>query len=249
MVSFALEIGGTIGLAIAKAFQAELALRQGRLAEAVYWAEHNPMPLSVPLPLFYRPPITLARILVAQGTPASRQHAAQVLAELFRCSTASHHQSVVIEVLALQALLHQAENQHPTALQVLQQALDLAEPGGIIRMFVDLGPPMQQLLAALVVARKSDPYPARILAAFPQKTAPTNGYRQANAALLSPLTARELDVLTLLAKHYTDNEIGAELVIARDTVHSHVQHIAEKLGVRGRRAIVQAARTHRIIGE
>jgi DNA-binding CsgD family transcriptional regulator len=88
-----------------------------------------------------------------------------------------------------------------------------------------------------------------VLAAFPQKLAPTNGHRQANAALLSPLTTRELEVLALLAKHCTDSEIGAELVISRDTVHSHVQHIADKLGVRGRRAIVQAARAQSIIGE
>jgi LuxR family maltose regulon positive regulatory protein len=249
MVSFALEVGGAIGLAITKAFESELALRQGRLAEAVYWAEHNEMPLSVPLPLFYRPPITLAKILLAQDTSASRQRAAQVLADLSSYAAAIHHTSVLIEVLALQVLLYEAENQRLAALRILQQALDLAEPGGFIRMFVDLGAPMERLMAALLQERKTYPYAARVLAAFPQKLAPTNGHRQANAALLSPLTARELEVLALLAKHHTDSEIGAELVISRDTVHSHVQHIAEKLGVRGRRAIVQAARAQSIIGE
>ena len=49
-------------------------------------------------------------------------------------------------------------------------------------------------------------------------------------------------MLALLSQHYTDNEIAAKLVITADTVHSHVQHIAEKLGVRGRRTIVQAAK-------
>jgi len=46
MVSFALQIRDTIALLTAKAFQAELALRQGRLAEASQWAEQYDRPLA-----------------------------------------------------------------------------------------------------------------------------------------------------------------------------------------------------------
>ena len=82
MVSFALEIDRTNGLFMAKAFQAELALRQGRLAEAGYWAEHTDVPFARPMPFFYRPPLTQVRILIAQNTPASRQRAGQRLSDL-----------------------------------------------------------------------------------------------------------------------------------------------------------------------
>ena len=242
MVSFALEIHGTVGLFLAKAFQAELALRQGRLAEAVSWTEQNDVPLSIPRPFFYRPPLTLARILLAQDTPNSRQQAGQVLSELYDYYTAIHYTSVVIEVLALQALLYQAQDHAQAALDALQRAIELAEPGGFIRAFVDLGEPLAQLLTALVRKRAVSPYATRILAAFPQTVSPSVARSRANAALLTPLTPRELDVLALLAKHYTDNEIAVALIISADTVHSHVQHIAEKLGVRGRRVIVQAAK-------
>ena len=242
MVSFALEIQGTVGLFLAKAFQAELALRQGRLAEAVFWAEQNDVPLSIPRPFFYRPPLTLARILLAQDTPNSRRQAGQVLSELYDYYTGIHYTSVVIEVLALQALLYQAEDREQAALEALRQAIELAEPGGFIRAFVDLGEPLAQLLAALVRKRAVYPYAMRILAAFPQTVSPAVARSQANAALLTPLTPRELDVLALLAKYYTDNEIAAALVVSAETVHSHVRHIGEKLGVRGRRAIVQTAK-------
>ena len=242
MVSFALAIQGTVGLFLAKAFQAELVLRQGRLAEAVYWAEQNDVALSIPRPFFYRPPLTLVRILLAQNTPLSRQHASQVLSELYSYYTAIHYTAVVIEVLALQSLLYQAQDHTQAARDALQRAIELAEPGGFIRAFVDLGVPLAQLLAALVRERAVSPYAMRILAAFPQAVSSSVAHSRANAALLTPLTPRELEVLARSARYYTDNEIAAALVISAETVHSHAQHIGEKLGVRGRRAIVQAAK-------
>ena len=186
--------------------------------------------------------MTLARILLAQDTPNSRRQAGQILSELYDYYTGIHYTSVVIEVLALQALLYQAEDREQAALEALRQAIELAEPGGFIRAFVDLGEPLAQLLAALVRKRAVYPYAMRILAAFPQTVAPAVARSQANAALLTPLTPRELDVLALLAKYSTDNEIAAALVVSAETVHSHVRHIGEKLGVRGRRAIVQTAK-------
>ena len=142
----------------------------------------------------------------------------------------------------MQALLHQAEGRQQAALAALQQAIALAEPSGSIRPFIDLGEPLQELLAAQVREQAASPFEAKILAAFPQNLSPAAARRQANAALLSPLTPRELEVLALLNKRYTNNEIAEALVISVETVASHLQHIGDKLGVRGRRAIVQAAK-------
>ncbi|MBK8050053.1 MAG: hypothetical protein IPK16_24900 [Anaerolineales bacterium] len=168
MVSFALEIRGTGGIFTARAFQAELALRQGRLAEASYWAEHTDIPLLLPLPFFYRPPLTLARVLLAQNTTHSRQQAAHVLSTLHHYAKSTHCSAVMIEVLAIQALHYEAEGSEQAGLEALQQALTLAEPGGFIRTFVDLGAPLQRLLAVFVSKRSPSPYAAKILAAFPQ---------------------------------------------------------------------------------
>ena len=74
------------------------------------------------------------------------------------------------------------------------------------------------------------------------RTVHCNGAPPANAGLLSPLTVRELELLTLLDKRYTDQEIADTLVISLPTVRSHVVHIGDKLGAHRRRAIVQAAR-------
>jgi LuxR family maltose regulon positive regulatory protein len=240
MVSFALQIRDSTALHTAKAFQADLALRQGRLAEAVQWAEQYDRPLA-PLPFFCRPPLTLARVRLAQNTPLSRQQAGQVLSELDTYYRSTSCNSIMIEVLAVRALLHQAAGHESAALEDLQHSIGLAEPGGFIRLFVDLGEPLEQLLTTLLRKQAASSYAAQILTAFPPTSSPTAARRQANEALLSPLTSREFEVLNLLEKRYTNKEIAETLVISLETVHSHIKRIGDKLGAHGRQAIVQAA--------
>jgi len=55
------------------------------------------------------------------------------------------------------------------------------------------------------------------------------------------LTARELEVLQLVAQGFTNREIASRLFISPATVRTHMEHVFEKLGVRSRTAAVRAA--------
>jgi len=95
--------------------------------------------------------------------------------------------------------------------------------------------PAEELLAAVrVVARGDallDPAITRaVIAEFTRRP-------RADAELrrrLDELTAREVEVLTLLARGLSNAEIAAELVVSDGTVKTHVGRILQKLGVRDR---------------
>jgi two-component system response regulator NreC len=61
------------------------------------------------------------------------------------------------------------------------------------------------------------------------------------------LTAREEDVLRLLAQGFTNQEIAEQLVISVKTVETHRAHILDKLSLRMRAELVRYARTHGLL--
>lgn len=60
----------------------------------------------------------------------------------------------------------------------------------------------------------------------------------------TPLSAREVEVLRLVAVGKTNPQIAHELCIVVDTVRTHMQRISAKLNVSGRGAIVSAGYEH-----
>ena len=60
--------------------------------------------------------------------------------------------------------------------------------------------------------------------------------------LVEPLSARELEVLMLMADGRSNQAIASELVISLDTVKRHVSHVLDKLGAANRTQAVSRAR-------
>ncbi len=98
---------------------------------------------------------------------------------------------------------------------------------------------------------EATPYLDHVLAAFPKPSqmSPSPSKRRVQLTkaqpLLEPLSERELQVLQLMAKGASNQEIAQELVISVDTVKRHVSHILAKLGVHNR---IQAARQAQELG-
>jgi LuxR family maltose regulon positive regulatory protein len=251
-----IETNNTDILQVARAFEAELALRQGRFGEALQWANgYQPKPFR-PAYRFYMPQFILIRILLAQGTTDSRRQAADLLDQLHNFLVSIHNNRFQIDTLALQAMLHDDRGEGSAAVERLSQALVLAEPGGFIRLFLDLGPQMADLLKRLIQKNIAVEYAGRILEAFredahhplTQPPGPPLSPSQnlvASQPLVEPLSKREHEVLLLLAQRLATKEIAAKLFIAPSTVKKHLGNIYRKLNVSSRG---QAAEKARVLG-
>jgi DNA-binding NarL/FixJ family response regulator len=58
------------------------------------------------------------------------------------------------------------------------------------------------------------------------------------------LSSRETEILRLVARGYTDNEIGKELYLSPRTVQNHLTRIGEKTGLRRRSELTRWAVEH-----
>lgn len=236
-LNFYIETGNTTFLSFAQAFQTDIALRQGKISKAFVWAEQfsEPLPL-VPIYRICEPQLTLVKVWLAQNTPTNRLKAAELLEKLYTLLVSTHNTQFTIEVLALKALLSQANGERQSALSLLEQALKLAEPSGNIRIFIDHGEPLIELLREL---RRQGVKPA-YLNLLLDAVQPAGGSSQAKreAALVELLTNRELEVLTLLAERKTNDEIAQQLGITSGTVRQHTYNLYQKLEVSNRRKAV-----------
>lgn len=239
-IAFLLESGNTTQMPVIQALQAELALMQGRVPVASQWAAKlDPVPSLVPMPWFLAPHLTLVKVWLAKNTPASQAKAAGLLIQLQEYLDGIHNTRFLIETLALQALFDDATGNQPAALISLEKALRLAQPGGFIRLFVDLGAQMAVLLSRMVVDQELKPYLTQIRSAF-------QGSQKMEASIIwdeipETLTDRELQILELLGERLSNKEIAAQLVITPGTVKGHTIHIYQKLNVNSRRQAVDKA--------
>ncbi len=128
-------------------------------------------------------------------------------------------------------------------MQMLGDALTLAEPGGFIRIFVDEGLPMGQLLTEAAAHGMKPDYIGKLLADFVAegRTDGKKSYLTPTQSLIEPLSERELEVLQLIAQGLSNQDISKRLFLALSTVKGHNQKIFEKLQVQRRtEAIVRA---------
>jgi len=247
---------------------ARLALVQDDLAAAVSWAEASGLGARDE-PSYRREEqyLTRTRVLIAQGRlgpmDSYLDDALGLLDRLFTAAQGAGRMGSVIEILVLRALALQARQEWSEALLALESALTLAEPEGYIRVFVDEGAPMAVLLSEILKRRRRGSrnarqgavsvYARRLLVAFESpytSTEPPVGpASESDQPLLDPLTAREREVLELIAEGLANQEIASRLFIATSTVKGYIHSIFRKLEVDSRTKAVARARELHLLSE
>jgi LuxR family transcriptional regulator, maltose regulon positive regulatory protein len=231
--------------------RARLLLAQGDIAAAARWTKERGLdPGDQPGYPREAEYLVLARVLLAQGRPAQ---ALTLLGRMLAAASGQGRAGSMIEIGALRALALAACGDQDAAVDALARALVLGCPQGYVRVFADESAPMAALLARLVAAQKAGRAAARgvppgglakVLQALGKddRPGPGRGAIVAVPGLAEQLTARELEVLVLLAAGMPNPRIAEQLVVTVDTVKKHVSHLLGKLGAANRTEAVARAR-------
>ncbi len=138
------------------------------------------------------------------------------------------------EVRVLLLTMHEDE-------ALLREALHLGASGYVLKKAAEA----ELLTAIRAVARGEafvDPAMTRVMI---EEYLGAEGNKGTEVAQSDGLTAREIEVLKLIAEGYTNKEIVEKLVISVKTVETHKAHIAEKLGMKSRVEWLRYAREQR----
>jgi len=214
-------------------------LRIGKLDKAVEWVRQAPITLSDE-PKFddFDTYYTFVAVCLEENRRGRGKHnpagMLTMMEKLEQLTIAAHYQVGLIDALNLKALLldYQKNNQ---AIDVIQKALELAKPCRLIRTFLDWGSPMRELLIRAVSV---DPgYIGQLLKAFDTEPgAMDSGLESVQ------LTARENEVLHLIAAGLPNKQIEETLLLSKNTVRTHIKNLYSKLDVNSRTQAVQKAR-------
>lgn len=240
------------------ALKARIWIKQGKFGKATDWAGRiglSPDDNICFLREFEH--ITLAKILIAQyqnnKVDDSIKAVQTLLDHLQKAAEEGRRNKSLIEILVLQALVYRAMGNISLALVPFERALTLAEPEGFIRIFVDEGKPVQDLLTS--IETKFDnltllQFVHKLRSAFDNHRVEDPAAKisvgkklplSSKQLLIEALSEREVEVLKLLRTELNGPEIARECMVSLTTIRTHTQNIYTKLGVNNRRAAVRRA--------
>lgn len=239
---------------------------QGYLEEVLHWAHNTGLDVDnlsnldkvwADHPPYFRQTVlcTLARLFMVLGrrekVPGALEKAQKILAEVLAVSEKLGQHGMLLEGLAIAAQVAQALGQEEEAQEYLHRALDLGAPERPLRVFLDEG---KELMDLLVVRRSLDlqaverAYLEELLAAWHEEQGGVGRAQSVVAShqpmigLVEALSHRELEVLRWIANGKSNQEIAVGLVLSLNTVKKHVSSIIDKLGAKNRTQAVLMAR-------
>jgi len=191
--------------------------------------------------------LVVARWLIARDQPEKALILLDMLQKKMEEQGRIH---LVIEILLLTSVANQKIGDQARVMACFDRCLVLAEPGGYVRLFLDAGTTVRTILRKAVKSGTCMEYTSKLLAAFDTETLNREGDLHIPKSqsppfpnLPEPLTDREIELLSLIAKGLSNQEIAQRLFISLPTVKWHASNIYRKLGVRNRTQAVVRARS------
>ncbi|HQE92446.1 MAG TPA: LuxR C-terminal-related transcriptional regulator [Anaerolineae bacterium] len=259
------------------ALAARMALQRHDLPAAIRWLRHSGVESvenisreAYPYHIWEYIKLTQARFYLVWGQETGNVQYLQQARDLLRSLLPQMQQfqrlTSQIETLVLQALVEDTAGETTQAVVFLLHALALGEPENYRRIFVDEGPSLTELLTQCRQVQQdagsylpSLDYIEGLLTALNPAATTAAAASSGNAKPAAPLTviadetgpitlsAREIEVLTLMAEGKSNQEIASELYLTLNTVKRHAYNIYAKLDVHKRTHAIAKARQWALI--
>lgn len=167
-----------------------------------------------------------------------------ILTDLFSRAWQSHYNDYAIQYAVLLAVAYHENRNQVKALEFIKIALQEARKEGQIRVFLEQGAEILDLLYEASQKGIEADFAGKILALSPQMKTVDQEDRLIyyKDEIIEPLSPREVEILKLVAKGLSNQEIAYKLHISLSTVKVHIYNIFRKFNVRNRTQAVSKAR-------
>jgi LuxR family transcriptional regulator, maltose regulon positive regulatory protein len=231
--------------------QARLHLNDGRLDEATACVDRlERLARKYPAPrpcawseIEWYHKLARAHLLEQQARP---DEAISILQQLQREAEAMQHRQFLICIAIRLSAVQLGAGKGAEAANRFHRVLTACAEAGLYQTVLDEGPVISKLLQTTQESGKVKadliPYVDRLVAGL-QRAGQDRLARTSSARILSALSPRETDILTLIAEGLSNKEIARSLEIGPETVKSHLKSVFTKLGVERRAQAVSRAQT------
>lgn len=232
-----------------EAHKAWIQARLGNLSSAAAWLEKLDLRIGDQLGIWQGiQAIQAAHVLVALGR---LPEALELVNHIEAAAHTSGSQTCQIEALVIHAIALQRLGDQTKTQDYLLEAVRLAIPESYIRVFLNEGQPMADLLWETASRTKDKQLLdgiSQLLEYFPQAISASDQQQLATESHPhDKISTREMEIMLFIAAGKSNQEIADELVIALGTVKRHIFNIYNKLGVNSRTECLLKARSLHMI--
>jgi LuxR family maltose regulon positive regulatory protein len=227
------------------ATEARIHLEAGRIDQAYSWLTTSGFEEISPSDLYAKFGTQLGYILPIAASIYIRKNQDNKAIEILTASIPKFlhagANAYLIRALNAAAVTYHKMGEKQKAIRALAKAIDLAKPENNLGDFIFIGRNLMPLLYEILQSGIETEFSGKLLAVFSTVSdAYTSAAHMMNT--IDPLSRRELDVLHLIAKGMTNQEIAGTLYLSANTIKSHSIKIYRKLNVCNRTQAVSKAR-------